>query len=63
MAFGFGELAISADHAERAPLLPPHHRDPFDRMLIAHAQLESLVRVSADRAIRPYDIESSMLLI
>ncbi|MGE3328498.1 MAG: type II toxin-antitoxin system VapC family toxin [Acidimicrobiia bacterium] len=54
---GFSELPISAAHAERAPDLPAHHRDPFDRMLVAQAQLESLVLVTADRSLRPYDIE------
>jgi PIN domain nuclease of toxin-antitoxin system len=54
---GFVELAISADHAERAPELPRHHRDPFDRMLVVQAQLESLVLVSADQSLRPYEIE------
>ena len=57
MAAGFTELPISAAHAVRAPDLPAHHRDPFDRMLVAQAQLEALVLVTADRALRPYDIE------
>ena len=56
-AGGFVELAISAAHAERAPGLPAHHRDPFDRMLIAQAQLESLALVTADRTFRLYDLE------
>lgn len=54
---GFEELPVAAAHAERAPDLPPHHRDPFDRMLVAQAQLESLVLVTADQALRPYDVE------
>lgn len=54
---GFVPLAISADHAELAPALPAHHRDPFDRMLIAQAQLEALVILSADRSLGSYDIE------
>jgi PIN domain nuclease of toxin-antitoxin system len=57
VAAGFVGLPISAAHAEQAPDLPPHHRDPFDRMLVAQAQVESLVLVSADRSLRPYDIE------
>jgi len=40
---GFIRLAISVEHAEHAPALPTHHRDPFDRMLIAQAQLETLI--------------------
>ncbi len=54
---GFLDLPITTAHAERAPTLPPHHRDPFDRMLVAQAQLEALVLVTADRTIRPYDVE------
>ncbi len=37
--------------------LPPHHRDPFDRMLVAQAQTEGLVLVSADRQLEPYEVE------
>jgi PIN domain nuclease of toxin-antitoxin system len=55
-ASGFTALPISVTHAQHAPALPPHHRDPFDRMLVAQAQLEALVLVSADDALRPYDI-------
>lgn len=54
---GFSELAISAVHAERAATLPAHHRDPFDRMLVAQAQIEELVLVSADRSLQAYDVE------
>ncbi len=43
---------ITAAHAESAPELPTHHRDPFDRMLIAQAQLETLVLVTAERLFR-----------
>jgi prevent-host-death family protein len=50
-------LPISAVHAERAAVLPPHHRDPFDRMLVAQAQIEELVLVTADRSLQPYDVE------
>ena len=54
---GFLPLAISAEHAEHAPALPPHHRDPFDRMLVAQAQLEALALVTADEAMGAYDVE------
>lgn len=53
---GFRWLEIAVAHAVRAPLLPPHHRDPFDRMLVAQAQLEALTLVTADRSLDPYDI-------
>ncbi len=54
---GFIPLGISVRHAERAPELPSHHRDPFDRMLIAQAQLETLVLLSADGSFDPYEVE------
>lgn len=54
--YGFTELAITVGHAEAVHLLPNHHRDPFDRMLIAQAQTESLSLVSKDPALRLYDV-------
>ena len=54
---GFVSLSIAAAHAEVAPVLPSHHRDPFDRMLVAQAQLETLVLVTADRAFAGYEVE------
>ena len=56
-AAGFSELPITAVHAERAPTLPPHHRDPFDRMLVAQAQIDERRLVSADHSLDPYDVE------
>jgi len=55
--FGFGILRIDLAHALRAGSLPVHHRDPFDRMLIAQAQLEALPLVTGDPAISRYDVE------
>ncbi|MFV0257398.1 MAG: type II toxin-antitoxin system VapC family toxin [Acidimicrobiales bacterium] len=54
---GFIPLGISVEHAERAPGLPVHHRDPFDRMLIAQAQLEALTLISTDRSFDAYEVE------
>lgn len=54
---GVQPLAMTAEHALRAAALPPHHRDPFDRILVAQAQLEELVLVSADRQFESYDVE------
>lgn len=54
---GFTSLPITASHAELAPALPAIHRDPFDRMLIAQAQLEVLMFVTADTALAKYDVE------
>jgi PIN domain nuclease of toxin-antitoxin system len=48
------ELAITGDHAMAAAGLPPVHRDPFDRMLIAQSQLEELALVSSDTQMRNY---------
>ncbi len=52
----FEELPISVEHAVRAGLLPLHHRDPFDRMLVAQAQSLKLPILSADRALDEYDV-------
>jgi len=49
-------LAISMEHALRAGALPRHHRDPFDRMLIAQAQMEGLQIVTADRRFSEYKV-------
>ena len=54
---GFRDLPILVEHAERAPTLPEHHRDPFDRMLVAQAQLEALTLVTADSALNAYDVQ------
>ena len=51
---GFVPLPINLAHAAAAGELPPHHRDPFDRMLVAQAQLERLTLVSSDRQLEPY---------
>jgi PIN domain nuclease of toxin-antitoxin system len=53
---GFEPLAITFDHAERAGALPAHHRDPFDRMLVAQAQAEGLTLVTHDPAFEPYEV-------
>lgn len=53
---GFDPLPISWEHAERAGALPLHHRDPFDRMLIAQAQADDLTVVTRDRAFAPYGV-------
>jgi PIN domain nuclease of toxin-antitoxin system len=54
---GFLELPVSALHAEALIPLPWHHRDPFDRLLIAQAQVEGLRLASADGAFRAYDVD------
>lgn len=51
-------LAINVDHALRAGALPYHHRDPFDRLLVAQAQLDKLVLVTNDDNIAAYDVKT-----
>ena len=53
---GFQQLPVGFGHAGRVSDLPPHHQDPFDRMLIAQAQSEGLTLVSHDRRLAPYDV-------
>ena len=53
---GFRPLAISVEHALAVRTLPHHHRDPFDRLLIAQAMAEDLRLVTADRAFADYDV-------
>ena len=53
----FRSLAITAAHAVAAGRLPPHHADPFDRMLIAQAQIEAFTLVSVDARFADYDVE------
>ena len=55
-ADGFTELPITADHAMRAGGLPPHHRDPFDRMLVAQAEIDSHTIVTGDQMIARYAV-------
>ena len=52
----FLELPITVGHAVAAAALPMHHKDPFDRMLVAQAQLEDLTLVSSDAEIAKYDV-------
>lgn len=53
---GFVELPMTAQHANHAGRLPRHHDDPFDRMLIAQAELEHLSLVSRDSMFKAYDV-------
>jgi PIN domain nuclease of toxin-antitoxin system len=57
-ANAFESLSIELTHALRAGSLPTIHRDPFDRMLIAQAQIEGLPILTADPAISRYDVET-----
>ncbi|MCO7222569.1 type II toxin-antitoxin system VapC family toxin [Klenkia sp. PcliD-1-E] len=53
---GLEELPFRAAHAEVLQTLPLHHRDPFDRMLVAQALAEGLVLVTLDDKVRRYDV-------
>ncbi len=53
-ASGFEPLSISPQHAARVATLPHHHRDPFDRLLIAQALDEPLHLLTADASLRHY---------
>ena len=55
---GFTQLPITLFHAEQAGQLPLHHRDPFDRMLVAQAQGEGLTIVTGDRNIPAYGVRT-----
>ena len=50
-------LPITHSHALAVSQLALHHRDPFDRLLIAQAQAEGMAILTADLAFRPYDVE------
>jgi PIN domain nuclease of toxin-antitoxin system len=54
---GFEPLPITLSHTEIVSRLPLHHRDPFDRMLIAQCQSERLALVTHDRRLEPYGID------
>jgi PIN domain nuclease of toxin-antitoxin system len=55
-ALGFEIVAVAGAHAEHAGGLPPHHTDPFDRLIIAQAHLEGMVLGTQDRLMRPYGV-------
>jgi PIN domain nuclease of toxin-antitoxin system len=54
-------LAVTVPHAVAAGALPLHHGDPFDRMLIAQAKIESLTLMTHDTRLREYD--TSVLVV
>jgi len=53
---GVQPLAVSVAHAAAVEHLPPHHPDPFDRMLVSQAVVEGGALVSRDDALRPYGV-------
>lgn len=53
----FDELPITGDHAKAVRELPWHHKDPFDRMLIAQAKYERAFLITGDRKLGAYDVD------
>jgi PIN domain nuclease of toxin-antitoxin system len=53
---GVRPLSVTWAHAAAVAELPPHHGDPFDRLLIAQAKGEGLTMVTEDRSFAPYDV-------
>jgi PIN domain nuclease of toxin-antitoxin system len=54
---GYERLPITFEHAVEAGRLPLHHRDPFDRMLVAQARVESLTLATSDEALARYGVQ------
>lgn len=54
----FTPLDITSEHALAVEGLPPHHADPFDRMLVAQAQIEGLTLITHDSRIQAYDVRT-----
>lgn len=53
---GLSELPIETEHAVASAELPRHHKDPFDRLLVAQAQVEQMTLVARDDEIDKYDV-------
>ena len=51
---GYLELPVTSDHAVAVAALPPFHRDPFDRLLVAQAQVEGIVLLTVDPLVAAY---------
>jgi len=54
---GYILLPIRVEHVEAVRDLPLHHREPFDRLLVAQARTEGLALISSDRQLAAYDVE------
>lgn len=54
---GYPMIALEVSHIDLYQSLPLHHRDPFDRMLIAQAQAERITLVTHDQAFTRYDVD------
>ena len=58
---GYDLLPIKPDHCKAVATLPRHHRDPFDRMLVAQAQTERVSLLTRDRVIEAYRDHATIL--
>ena len=54
---GVDALMVRLEHALRVATLPLHHRDPFDRLLVAQAQIERIPLLTADSQLALYDVD------
>ena len=54
LAHGYRQLPISAEHAVAVGALPPLHKDPFDRILVAQAKTEAIILLTADSRVADY---------
>ena len=57
----FEALSVTVAHTEALRALPLHHRDPFDRMLVAQARTDRLTILTRDQAIALYDVDHILL--
>ena len=58
---GIEPLSVQHHHAQAVADLPEHHEEPFDRMLIAQAQIERLILVTADPNLAAYDVKQQLI--
>jgi len=58
LAIGASPLPVSVEDAAAVAELPPHHRDPFDRLLVAQARRHALTIVTADAAVLRYEVST-----
>lgn len=56
--YGMEMLGLTLEHVLASSALPAHHRDPFDRMLVAQAQVEQLIIVTHDSHVQKYAVET-----
>ncbi len=54
---GFKLLPLALQHIAAVEHLPFHHRDPFDRLLVVQAKIETMTLVTRDRALKAYDVD------